>query len=82
MTRCGPSLERSSDAFRGHDDEDRSLQKRGPQGKFHGTATFLAAFPDMTAPEAYRKNAIAGIRMAGEAHDASQRAAMLGIAHT
>jgi hypothetical protein len=34
----------------------------------------------MSAPEEYRKNALTGIRMAGEAHDPSQRAAMLGIA--
>jgi hypothetical protein len=42
--------------------------------------TFLAAFTHMSAPEEYRKNAVAGIRMAEEAHDPSQRAAMLGIA--
>ena len=42
--------------------------------------TFLAAFTHMSAPEEYRKNAVAGIRMAEEAHDPSQRAAMLSIA--
>jgi hypothetical protein len=34
----------------------------------------------MSAPEEYRKNALTGVRMAEQAHDPSQRAAMLGIA--
>jgi hypothetical protein len=34
----------------------------------------------MSAPEEYRKNALTGVRMAEQAHDPSQRAAMLSIA--
>jgi hypothetical protein len=34
----------------------------------------------LSAPAEYRKNALNGVQMAEQAHDPSQRAAMLGIA--